>query len=398
VRTLIAFVVLAALAVLLALLLKINAGYALFVAPPWRIELSLNTLLVLAFAAFVAGYLLLRFASRLSRLPAEVARMRRERNRERARSKQDAAVLSLIEGRFGKARQFADEALAIPDSGGLPALVGAKAALETRAFDVANAFLSGAAVAATNLAVPRLMLQAELALEQGQPGEALAKLNELKREAGLHTAAVRLEMRALSAAGRHAEIPPLVDQLVRRKVYDAAQGELLRASAHAETLASLRYDAAGLRHYWSRLSDAERANPKVAKAGARSFLALGGDREAAEIASKSLNREWDSDLVTLYANCRTPDATRQLETAEAWLLQHNQDPALLAALGSMCEREALWGKAQTYYEASLALDNHWRTQVKLGELFARLGRNDEASAHLAAALKLALAELQRSRS
>ena len=46
-----------------------------------------------------------------------------------------------------------------------------------------------------------------------------------RREAGLHTAAQRLELRALTAAGRPAEIPPLVDQLVKRKVYDAKQGE-----------------------------------------------------------------------------------------------------------------------------------------------------------------------------
>ena len=89
------------------------------------------------------------------------------------------------------------------------------------------------------------------------------------------------------------------------------------------------------------------------------------------------------------------DATRQLETAEHWLLQHNQDATLLYALGMLCERESLWGKAQTYFEASLALDNHWRTHVALGELLARLGRDDAANAHLAAALKLALAELER---
>ena len=61
----------------------------------------------------------------------------------------------------------------------------------------------------------------------------------------------------------------------------------------------------------------------------------------------------------------------------------------------MCERAQLWGKAQTYLEASLALDNSWRANLALGEMQANLGRTDEANAHLAAALKLALAELNR---
>jgi len=394
-RALFAFLLLAVLAVLAALLFKHNVGYALFVAPPYRVELSLNAFILLVLAAFTVLYLLLRFSVKLARLPQEVRDARRHRNIERARGKQDAAVVALLEGRYGKARQYADEALAIPHSSGLSALVSARAAIDTRDFDAALTYLQRPDAAVGSLAVPRLMLRAETALERGQPGEALAQLADLKREAGLHTAALRLEMRALTAAGRHSEIPPLVDQLVKRRVYDATQGDLVRAGAHAEALAALRQDAAGLRAYWNRLPDADRQNAKVARAGATSFLVLGGDREAAEIIVRSLDREWDSDLTTLYAQCRTPEPTRQLETAEHWLQQHSRDAKLLYALGKMCERESLWGKAQTYFEASLALDNHWRAHVALGEMQGRLGRDDLANAHLAMALKLALAELKQ---
>jgi HemY protein len=395
-RTLFAFLLLAVLAVLAALLFKLNAGYALFVAPPYRVELSLNALLVFVFAAFAVTYLLLRLSAKITRLPREVRDARRHRNIERARAKQDAAVVALLEGRYGKARQFADEALAIPHSSGISALVGARAAIDTREFDAALAYLGRPDAGVGSLAVPRLMLTAETALERGQPGDALAQLSELKRDVGLHTAALRLELRALTAAGRQAEIPPLVDQLVKRRVYDAAHGDLVRASAHAEALAGLRQDAVGLRAYWNRLPDTDRQNPRVARAGAASFLMLGGDREAAEIIVRCLDRQWAPELTTLYAQCRTPEPTRQLETAERWLLQHSQDATLLYALGNLCERESLWGKAQTYFEASLALDNHWRTHVALGEMQGRLGRDESANSHLAAALKLALDELQRS--
>src|SRR6478609_5511273 len=168
-----------------------------------------------------------------------------------------------------------------------------------------------------------------------------------------------------------------------------------RATCCAEALASLTHDAAGLRTYWARVPESDRLQPKVARAAARSYLQLGGDREAADILAKSLDKNWDSSLTLLYAECRPADATRQLETAERWLVRHNQDAALLYALGRLCERQQLWGKAQTYLEASLALDNHWRAHVALGELLAQLGRHDEADAHFAAALRLALAELER---
>src|SRR5260221_6913750 len=365
-RALFAFLFLAVLAVVAALLFKNSTGYALFVAPPYRVELSLNAFFVFAAVAFVVIYLVLRLSARFARLPGEVREARRRRNVERARAKQDSAVVALLEGRYGKARQYADEALATPHSSGLSALAAARASIDTREFDRAESYLGRPDAGVGSLAVPRLMLMAESALERGQPGEALSQLAELRREAGLHTAALRLELPALTAAGRHAQIPPLADPLVKRKVYDATQGDLVRAGAHAEALAALRNDAAGLRAYWNRLPDAEKQNPRVARAGAASFLLLGGDREAAEIIVRCLERAWDSDLTTLYSQCRTSDPTRQLETAERWLLQHSQDATLLYALGKLCERETLWGKAQTYLEASLALDDHWRAHVALG--------------------------------
>src|SRR6185295_11053824 len=71
-RLLFAFLLLAALAVLVALLFKLNTGYALFVAPPYRVEISINAFILLAVAGFVALYLVLRLASRIARLPTEV--------------------------------------------------------------------------------------------------------------------------------------------------------------------------------------------------------------------------------------------------------------------------------------------------------------------------------------
>jgi len=394
-RVLFWFLLLAGAAVAVALAARLTTGYALFVAPPYRVELSLNLLLVIALAGFVTGYVLLRIVRRALGLPQEVRRYRQRQQQERARARQDAAVVALLEGRFGRARQFAEEALAVPQSSGLSALLGARAAIATREFAAADALLARPDAAVRSLAVPRLMLEAEMKLEQGQPQEALGILRTLRKEAGSHTAALRLELRALQAAGRYAEIPPLVDQLVKRKAYSATEGEFVRAAAHAEELTARVLDAEGLRAYWSKLTDAEQRMPKIARAAARSFMALGGDRDAAVILVRSLEREWNSDLVALYAQCSPADGAPQLEQAERWLSQHRDDATLLYALGVLCERAQLWGKAQTYFEASLAVADTWRTRVALGELFARLNRDSDANAQLAAALKLALAELEK---
>ncbi|MEO6927880.1 MAG: heme biosynthesis HemY N-terminal domain-containing protein [Casimicrobiaceae bacterium] len=392
-RALIVLLLVAASAVAVALFARYNAGYVMFVSPPWRVELSQNAFILLGVLAFAALYASIRLALRISSLPRDVKSHRQRADSVRVRARQDGAVVALLEGRYGKARQMSEEALALNDSG-LAALIGARAALETRDFAAASRFLGHPGAQSQQLAVPRLMLDAELALEQGMPGEALARLADLKRDAGAHTAALRLEMRALNAAHRPAEIPRVVAELVKRKVYDAEHGEMIRATAHADVLRTLSHDASGLRDYWSRVPDSDRVISRVARAAAQSFLLLGGDREAAEILVRSIGTHWNADLVALYADCRTADSTPQLETAERWLTEHSQDATLLFALGRLCERAQLWGKAQTYYEASLGLAGSWRAHVALGEMLSRLDRQDEANAHLAAALKLALSELR----
>jgi HemY protein len=394
-RILFWFLFLAVAAVVVALAAKLNNGYALLVSPPYRVELSLNLFVFLAIAGFAALYLALRMIVHTARLPAEVRAWRRRQREARARAKQDAATVALLEGRYVKAQQQAKEALAFPDASGLAALIGARAAIDVRQYAAAEELLGRSEAQGRSLAVSRLTLSAESALEQDQPQEALRILSDLKREAGLHTAALRLELRAAQAARRFGDIPKLVDQLVKRGVFDAAHGAEVKIAAQREQLRTLAADAAGLREAWNRLPDAARTEPRIARTAARSFLALGDAREASDIVLRSLERAWDSELVEIYGECVLSDATRQLEQAEAWLAAHDQDAALLRVLGTLCERAQLWGKAQTYFEASLALDDRWQTHLTLGEMLGRLGRGDEANTHLAAALRLATGELGR---
>jgi HemY protein len=140
-RVLFWFLILAVAAVAVALAARLTTGYALFVAPPYRVELSLNLLLLLVLGGFFAGYASLRIVRRAMRLPLEVRQYRQRQQLERARAKQDAAIVALLEGRFGRARQFAEEALAIPQSSGLSALLAARAAIATREFAVAESLL-----------------------------------------------------------------------------------------------------------------------------------------------------------------------------------------------------------------------------------------------------------------
>jgi HemY protein len=240
-----------------------------------------------------------------------------------------------------------------------------------------------------------MMIEAEQCLAMHQPLEAIKVLHRLREESGLHTAALRLELRALQAAGRWQEIPPLAEQLAKRDVLEPSQAQQLRWHAQSEHLRSLAGDAKGLRDYWQKLSDGDRRQTRVALAGARCFLKLGGERQAAEVIAASLEAEWSEDLVLLYGECTGGDNVKLIQQAEAWLPAHSDDAVLLLVLGRLCIAERLWGKAQTYLEASLALDETHTAHVLLGEMLGRIGETEQANAHLAAAMRLAMKVLQR---
>src|SRR6185436_1076251 len=73
-----------AAAVALVILGRVDAGYVLFVYPPYRVEMSMLLFAVSALAAFVLLYVAGRLLGQALSLPALVRSFRARRRRERA--------------------------------------------------------------------------------------------------------------------------------------------------------------------------------------------------------------------------------------------------------------------------------------------------------------------------
>ncbi len=390
-RALFWVLLLAALAVGITLAARYNAGYVLLVLHPYRIELSLNFLAALLLIGFAALYVLLRVVAHAVRLPNQVRQFRERRRLARAAQALFAAVQAYFEGRYAKAEKAALEAVALEEHSGIAAVIAARSAHELRAFDRRDNYLARAAYYREGDQTMRTVAQAELMLHARQHQEALAALERLPHK---HTAALRLELRAQQQARNWDRYIDLVNQLERVQGQDESQATELRRHAIGENLARKARDGAELREYWQRLSSRERQDSRVAACAAHAFARLGDCDEALGIIEHSLGRAWDSDLVTLYAACAGPDTLRQIERAEGWLRSHPTDPALLLALGNLCARSQLWGKARSYIEASLSLDETFAAHIELARLLDRLGEADAARSHYEASLRLAEAAIE----
>jgi HemY protein len=87
-RWLLWFIFILGLAIAASLLVEANQGYVLIVRPPYRLELSLNFLLLLIVLAFMLLHMILRFIHYTRRLPASV-----RAHRETQRLKESHAAL-----------------------------------------------------------------------------------------------------------------------------------------------------------------------------------------------------------------------------------------------------------------------------------------------------------------
>ena len=391
-RALLWVVALAVLAAAFVAVGRYNTGYALFVLAPYRVEISLNLLVILLATAFILGYFALRVISGTLRLPRQVQEYRAARRRNRAHAALVETVREFLAARYARTEKAAGRYMALgAEHTALAAALAARAAHELRAFERRDAYLEQAAGAAGDDGVVRAVTVAELLLDERRVADALGVLEALPSK---HTAALRLELRAQQLARNWDQVLVLVDQLEKRGVYEADHAEQIRRYAQAERLTRHAGDPQGLEDAWDRIPARQRRDTRVAAAAARSFISAGMHDQAQRAIEDSLNEHWDSTLLALYPEC-AGGTVAGIERAERWLREYPQDAALLLALGQLCARHALWGKAQSYLEASLAIEPGYAAHLALARLHESLGNTDAAQRHYRQTLERAVSRLQQ---
>ena len=389
-RWLIWIFLLGALAAVLTLLARMNAGYVLVVLPGHRIELSVNFAVVLLALGFLLGYFLVRLLVTTVELPARVARFRAARRRESAHGALVSALREFFAGRYARAEKTVNRAVALGEPADLGAIVAARAAHELRAPDRRDRYLGQIELNPKKPDIALVVSRARMLLDERRPEDALAALALLPKK---HTAVLRLELRARQRMGQWDLVPALINQLEKRNVFSADQADTERRHAWRELLRQ-QSEITALTDAWKRVPERYRKDTTVTAVAAQAYHKLGRYAEAQAIIERSLDAEWDSGLAALYGECGAADTLRQIERAERWLRDHREDGALLLALGRLCAQQQLWGKAQSYLEASLSVEPSYSVHLELARLHEKLGRADDARVHYRASLELAVDELR----
>lgn len=395
-KALIWFLALFAIAVGIASHYKVNNGFALLIIPPWRIELSLNMLIVLLLGTVAALYALTRVLVEITGLPGRVKRYRLRRRHEEAQALERGARIAFFEGRYQRAERLSVEALKLADSDdvfAVNALLAARAAHVVRDYERRDALFAQLQQRLGSEHLATSMTMAELYLDERRYADADAALARARAVSPKLTAALKLEMRLRQREEKHDAVLRLVDQLQRSEAIDEEQALRLKRQTHLLQLRQQQLSPRELKEWWKKLPAIEQQDALLVAELARAFIAQGEEHEARVLIEKALaSGEWSSELALVYGQLQLNDEEQigQLQQAEAWLKQHPNDAELLLTLGRLCRRHSLWGKAQNYLEASLSVAPSAVAHAELAGLLEQLERDDAASRHYRASLQLAL--------
>jgi HemY protein len=401
------FLALFAIAVAIALFAGNNQGTITVYWPPYRIDLSLNMVVLGLAALFFLLHLALIALSALFSLPGQARRWRMQ-HQERAMHMALLDALShLMGGRFIRARKAAQLALAreramagagevLPYAGRWRAvshLLAAQSAQALQDRDAREAEFQSALAAASQGDAQEtregLQLQAaRWALDDHDARAALQWLDDLPQGASRRTIALRLRLEAARLAGKIGLALDTARLLAKHRAFSEVAALGVVKGLALQSLQEA-FDAEQLQAAWDRLDPAERAMPEVAIAAAQRLLDLDGD---AALARQWLLAFWErlSSRSSDLAPAQRAGLIRVLEQSFSqsaaapdtlWLTRTEQaqkanpaDVGLQYLAGMICMRLQLWGKAQQLLAMSagrledpLLARRAWGTLAQLAE-------------------------------
>jgi HemY protein len=395
------------IAVAIALFAGNNQGSVTLFWPPYRVDLSLNLVLVLLFVAFAFVHAALRALAALFDLPRQALRWRAQQKERAMHGSLLDALSHLIAGRFIRARKLAEGALSQEQSleaGGLSLsnagqvrtlahLVAAESAQSlqdrpAREEHLRQALQQASSRDAQEIREGALMRAARWALEDRDAEAAMAWLHELPQGASRRTLALRMRLRAARLAGRSAEALEMARLLAKHRAFSSAAAQSI-VRGLATDLLNGAHDAVQLQRAWASLEPAERHMPELAVHASQRLVALGGDPQLA--------RDWLLPVWEQHASLGDNTKVKLVQALESgldsldaeWLARiegaqrgNPRDATLQYLAGMACMKRQLWGKAQQLLgQAAVGLQDArlhssaWRAVAQLAE-----ERGDEASA------------------
>nr|WP_300313934.1 heme biosynthesis HemY N-terminal domain-containing protein [Halomonas sp.] len=346
--------------------------------------------LVILLALFIVLHFALRVLMRMTR-PVSRFKVWNARTRNRKAMKRTVrGLVALAEGRWKRAEKALVKAADDSSTPLVNYLSAALAAHYQGRYEQADTLLKRAHLS-TDGADPAVgMMQAQLMLDRQQYEEALAVLTRLDRHLPRHPQVLKQLKQAYISVSDWEGLRRLLPRLADQQLIAREEREALELQAYSELIMRETRnpeDVDRVRNLWADMPEHLRSNVDLIVLYTEALVR--GDQQviAERLLRHSLKDHWDSRLVLRYGLLDV-DASRQLVTAEKWLQERPNDPDLLLTLGRLALRNAYWGKAQEYFEASLRQRSSGVVCAELARLYANLGEHNKSQLYYRQSVEL----------
>jgi HemY protein len=372
-----------ALAVAAAWLAGNNHGTVTLFLSPYRIDLSLNLVLLVLGLVVLVVVLAQQALSALLSLPQQAQRWRLQQKERAAHAAMLESISQFMAGRFLRARKAAQTALekeALLSEAGqaldhavvlrtLAHIMAAESAHALQDRDVRqthwlaalDASKAGSSAESRTLNEGIQLRAARWLLDDRDAPASLALLQALPSATARRMVAMRLQLKAARLAGQPAQALDTAVLLAKHRAFTPAAADSLVRSLILTWLAHT-HDADAVQRLWLKLSPTQRGMPDLAAEAALRFLALGGGGATVrpwlqplwEPLQSHKSSPWTPDqlarmvqaLEASWADAQATDARPWLARVEAAQQAQPQDPRWQYLAGMLCLRHQLWGKAQ----------------------------------------------------
>ena len=373
-------ILLALLAAALAPVFKADPGMVQVHFRGWTVETSVLVLVL----GILLLWLIVWIVIRLWQMPARAARRVRE---QRALSQLEKGLLALNEGDWETAERALEKSASSHGRTTARYLAAAEAADGQAAGERAERYLEQADTRNRKQRFLVELTRARILVSNGEYEKARPLLEELQRKRRKHPQVLDLLSRCYTELGDMEALMRLLPVMLKTDMLDSERAADLKQQAAVVELQRAA-DAEALQADWRTLPRAMQRENSVVLAFAERAIRLDAAALTEEVIRVALKREWDSGLLPAYGEAGTDDASKRIRQCEKWLATHPDEQLLHLALGRLCAREELWGKAREHLVRSLELEPSVAGYDSLGQLLERKGELEVAMACFRNALRM----------
>lgn len=378
----------------LSLLAYQDPGYVLIAWGYKTAELSLSLFIIIAVISFALIYFFIRLMVTGWNMPVAFKAWRLKQKHQRARRDTNKGLIELAQGNWSRAERFLIRHVSDSEIPLINYLSAARAAQKQAIPERRDNYLALAHKNMQGAGFAVQLTQAELQLVHGQLEQSLATLVQLNSASPKHPHVLFLLARIYEMLRSWGDLKKIIPDLKKYKIVNREQLLELERVVHRELIiiATQRGKLDQLKASWQHVPKALRTDREMVQHYTRCLLTLDGHDDAEAIVRDTVKRNWDEQLVYIYGLIESADPDKQLATAEGWLKTNKNNPVLLLTLGRLCKRNKLWGKAQSYIEASIGVQARSDSYKELGQLMEQLEEPDKAASYFRQGLLLAQEE------